>query len=152
MQLKNDKATTDDSRLHLNASGLELIYTFVLLLIQESNYSDEYKTGLLRTYYDDIRQAIVLLEDKSGIHFASISAGPRLRRVVRYRVKNPVFQVDNDTQSLIIKKYALKASEVAHRDYEYILDINNSFYLIPNEVLDETGRIGLIDIEKWAFN
>ncbi len=148
---KNIEATTDDSKLHLSVSGLELIYTFVLLLIQESNYSDEYKTCLLRTYYDDIRQAIVLLEDNSGIHFANISAGPHLRRVVRYRVKNPAFQVDNDTQSLIIKKYALKASEAAHRDYEYILDINNSSYLIPNEVLDVSGQIGLKDIKKWTW-
>ncbi len=147
---KNIEATTDDSKLHISVSGLEFIYTFVLLLIQESNYSDEYKASLLRTYYDDIWQTIVLLEDKSGNHLADISAGPRLGRVVRYRVKNPVFQVDNDTQSLIIKKYALKASEAAHRDYEYIVNMNNSSYLIPNEVLDETGRIRLEDINKWA--
>ena len=149
---RNIEATTNDSKLNLRTSGLGLIYTFVLLLIQRNNYGDEYKTSLLRTYYDDIRQAIVLLEDKTGSHLADTSAGPRLKRIVRYRVQNAVFQEDGDNQILRIKKYTVKAPEAAARDYEYIVNMNNSCYLIPNEVLDETGRIKLEDIKKWTFN
>lgn len=149
---KNIESTTKDSNLHLSIAGLELIYTFILLLIQESNSSDEHKTSLLRTYYDDIRQDIILLQDKFGNHFADISTGPRLKRVVRYRVQNPVFQVDSDTQSLCIKKHALKEHEAKHADYDYIVNINNSSFLIPNEILDESGKIGLKDIKKWTYN
>lgn len=148
---KNIEATTtDDSKLYLSITGLELIYTFVLLLIQEDNSSDEYKTSLLRTYYDGIGQAIIFLKDKAGNHLTDISTAPRLKREVRYRVQNPVFQVDSDSQSLLIKKYTLNVSEATHRDYEYVVLMNNFSYLIPNEVLDESGKIGLKDINKWA--
>ncbi len=146
------EATTNDSKLHLRIVGLELIYTFVMLLIQESNSSEEYKTSLLRTYFADIRQAIILLQDKFGSHFADISTVPRLKRGVRYRVLNPVYQVDSDSQSLLIKKQVLNGSEVEYADYEYVLKIDNTSYLIPNEILDGSGKIGLEDIKKWTYN
>lgn len=149
----NIAVTTDKgSKLHLGVSGLELIYTFILLVLQKSSASDEYKSCLLRTYYDDIRQSIVLLQDKSGSNLTDISKGARLKRGVRYRVQNPVFMISGNSQSLLITRHVLKDPESAYADYEYILDINGTSYLIPNEVLDETGKIRLEDLNKWVLN
>jgi len=146
------EAATDDSKLHLRIAGLELIYTFVMLLIKESNSSEEHKTSLLRTYFDDIRKAIILLQDPLGNNFADISKAPRLKRGVRYRVQNPVYKIDGVSQTLLIKKHVLKDSEAEYADYEYVLKIDNTSYLIPNEILDGSGKIGLEDIKEWTYN
>lgn len=144
-------ATARDSELHLRIVGLELIYAFVMLLLRESNMSDEYQTSLLRTYYDEILQAIILLRDKIDNDCQNISTSPRLKRGARYRVQNPVFQVDADTQSLRIKKYVINQHETKYADFDYIVNMNNLSFLIPNEILDESGKIALEELTKWTY-
>lgn len=158
IQLKDKKIIIDYKfksthfKLEITKLCLELIYTFVFILIEENKYCEMYRTNLLRTFYDDIRGNISFINDDLGsINLEQISLSPRIKRGVRYRVRNPVFEVDKSNINIAIHQQKVKVSEEKERDYEYLIKIDENNYLIPNEILDNDGKIKLSELDKWKL-
>ncbi|MBI5846338.1 MAG: hypothetical protein HZB31_00015 [Nitrospirae bacterium] len=146
------EAVSSDSRLELEIKGLDLIYTFVLLLLEGDHTIAAYKTALLRTYYDDIGQALISVQDTFGDRLTSVSAGPRLKRGVRYRLQNASFQMKESGRYITIKKEDIKGAEASWADYDYVFTISDVVFMIPNEILTEPSEILVADLSKWRYN
>lgn len=80
--------------LEINKPGLELLYTLVLDFIDPVVLNEKYSAGLRRTLYDDLKGHIHKLSDEFGhTGLENISSGLRLKRIVRYQVTNPTYEI-----------------------------------------------------------
>lgn len=84
-------------KLEMSKHCLELIYSLIFFVIKDMKYPLDYKEGLMRTYYEDIKRNIVIISDDFGVNnLASISSRLRLKRTVRYNVINGTFSIDSN--------------------------------------------------------
>jgi hypothetical protein len=136
--------------LTMQTQTLSLIFTAIMLLTRQP--VGPYLTSILRTYYDDIGNGIISISDKNGSGLDIISGGTRLKRVVRCRVENPQYRVDNDRKTLIISRLELDDVQKQWSSPEYCVSLNKERYLIPDEILNATGEIFLSDVSPWIYD
>lgn len=140
--------------LYLQKNILSVLYTMILLMAKkESTYQNAaYKTGLLRSYYDELRNQITLfgnlLDEISPIHpnLIAISSGIRLNHSVRYQVKNPKFSLNQHI--FTFERFTTSMSNYSC-DYELILD--GETYFIPQEALTLKNQIFMDEIHLWRI-
>lgn len=131
-------------KLEINKYGLELIYSVILMMLSTNpTLHDE---GILRSYYDDIRQNLKNISDEFGIdNLILISNAIRLKRNVRYKIKNPNYLVDKDKGIVQIKRYDFEMGFSA----DYLITVENVYYLIPDEILDTNSTVPINEIYDW---
>ncbi|AST97677.1 hypothetical protein [Shouchella clausii] len=143
-----------DYKLKIKKYGLELIYSCLLKIYLDFDkmLPNEYRTGLARTYYDDILENISLFSDDEDTNLMSISQeNLRIKRNVRYRIKKPEIEELNELNGLrIITTYASN-EEIMARD-EFLIEYKNKAYLVPAEVLDNDNKIQISELKKWVYS
>lgn len=137
--------------LQMSKNSLELIYTVILLLLDTNEYSRQYLHGLLRTFYDDLKNEIIISDEFGQNNLANISSGVRLKRIVRYRITNPDYKIDTSTGLISIVRYTMHPTETEHYSCDYLIELNGKKYLIPNEVLNQAGEISIVDSVTWEL-
>lgn len=140
-------------KLEVTKHCLELIYSLIFFVIKDMNYPLDYKEGLMRTYYDDIKRNIITISDDFGINnLASISSRLRLKRTVRYNVINGNFSIDLNNQILTLEKYLPAESERICTASDYKVKIDSKLYIIPEEILGSNGEINICDLSPWEIS
>ncbi|QOR86014.1 hypothetical protein IMZ17_16995 [Geobacillus stearothermophilus] len=135
--------------LEINKLGIELLYTLVLDFIDPIVLNEKYSTGLRRTLYDDIKRNIHKLSDEFGnTGLENISSGLRLKRIVRYRVTNPTYEI-RDNHLIIKSIYELNDSYSSGYGVDYLVTIAGQKYMIPYEILDSDNKVNLKAIYGW---
>ncbi|SDM50577.1 hypothetical protein [Halarsenatibacter silvermanii] len=110
-------------------------------MINNSIYPLNYRIGLLRNYYDDIKSNISTLnDDLSSPGLNNISSKLRLKRNLRYQIKNANY----DLLSNNIIKIPKSENEdiVGGCEFDYIIKFNNKTYVLPNELLILLKKVG----------
>jgi len=136
--------------LNIDVKSLELVYSSVLILIDNRYKSQKYKDGLLRKYYDEINDNIKnlnSLNDDIGNTLAGISNEIRLKRIVRHKLINPKYTINKD--NITIEKYNYDYPEYYSADY--LIEHEVIKYLVPDEVLNNSGEISLDKLKDWIF-
>lgn len=134
-------------QLDIEKKTIGQLYSLIMIFIKVRNNINSYILSLLRNYYDDI--SITNINDEFGSNLFPISNGLRLKKIRRYRINNPKYQVDNE--KLIIDKYKIHEMEKSFSGAEYIIPINGILYMIPDEVLGEGGEIEISKIDEWKY-
>lgn len=136
-----------ETKFHLSITkyGLELIYTLIILYLDDNNYCYAHKLGLLRTIYDDILLNTSKVSDDFGEqNLSRLSNGIRLKRNVRYLITNPDYIIDASKRILIINR-------IKFQDYpvDYIIHNENNSYIIPDDILNKKGILEVDEMDKW---
>ena len=140
--------------LQLNKTSLELIYSVILLVLDDNGYAEQYLHGLMRTYYDDLKSGIIAISDDFGQNnLANVSDGFRLKRIVRYKLTNPEYNLDDSTDVIsIISSYPIPPYAIHHYSSDYLIELGGKKYLVPHEVLNTDGTIMLSEIMPWELD
>jgi len=135
----------------MNITCLELIYTVILLVIEE-NYPFIYLEGLMRTSYDDITDSLELISDDFGSEsILNISSSIRLKRKLRYKIESDVI-LDSEKNELNIINYSKPNEwEKEYTSTDYYISLNGKNYIIPDEILDKDGNLSFYDIAEWEI-
>ncbi|MEA4836092.1 MAG: hypothetical protein VB133_13285 [Anaeromusa sp.] len=136
-------------KLKVSQSGLELIGTVVTYLATDQPQSEAYTEALIRTFYEDIRQEVTVIEDEFGVSLEPISQGVKLKRGRRIKVENPT--ISHNNVSITFNVPSLDPMEQEFSNYDFPLSINGANYLIPAEVLDMNGEIPCVQLIDWAL-
>ncbi|ALF09257.1 hypothetical protein [Parageobacillus thermoglucosidasius] len=135
--------------LEINKPGLELLYTLVLDFIDPVVLNEKYSAGLRRTLYDNLKGHIHKLSDEFGhTGLENISSGLRLKRIVRYQVTNPTYEI-RDNHLIINSIYELNDSYSSGYGVDYLVTIAGQKYMIPHEILDSDNKVNLKAIYEW---
>jgi hypothetical protein len=133
-------------KLTITARAMRLIFS--LILFYSRMQENSYVTAILRTYYDDVVRGISSFSDGNRELRKSI-AGLRLKRGVRYRLRNADWDVRNNEDSLIISRCdSLTASE-SWSGVDYIVTLGDISYLVPDEALNHSGEISMSSLDDW---
>ncbi len=150
ISINNDEIiiSYDYNNLHFSKYCLELLFTFVLLVVEDV-YPNEYKMGIFRSLYDDIINQITAFNDKKDLtgRLLTIQNGLRLKRTTRYKVLNPVWSIKSE--KIYIERCILSPVEMQHASCDYHINFNNKFYMVPDEILSTTNEVNIIDIDNW---
>jgi hypothetical protein len=135
--------------MEITTTGLELVFTVVLQLL--SPITDYRNQSLRRTFYDDIKSQTITFEDEceSG-GLLDVSNELRLRRGVRYHIKNPTFTVGNDSVQ-ITRIYHLDAETQLSQSCDYEIKMGGNHYIIPSEVFDSSNKVLLKELTNWKL-
>ena len=127
----NNKSTYFE--LSISKFGLELIYTLILLYLDQGKYCDAHQLGLLRTIYDDILSNISKISDDiDNKNLINLSSRIRLNRIQRYVILNPDYIIDSDKGIIEIHKSKFQDDAI-----DYIIQYEDNRYIIPDEILSE---------------
>ncbi len=137
-------------RLVITTSSLNLVLSAIMVYARMP-YS-RYVESILRSYYDDIRRSVTPFYDDIGPELEEIGNGLRLKRVRRVRVQNPQYQIDEDRKTLRIARFELADFENQWASPDYCVSIDGTRYLIPDEVLNDSGEMSLPDIASWLYD
>lgn len=136
-------------KLSVSQSGFELIGTVVTYLATDQRQSEAYTEALIRTFYEDIRREVIVIEDEFGASLEPISRGVKLKRGRRIKVENPTISSNN--VSIKFNVPSLHPAEQEFSNYDFPLSINGVNYLIPAEVLDQNGKIHRDQLIHWSL-
>jgi hypothetical protein len=135
--------------IEITTTGLELVFTIVLQLL--SPIEDYRNQSLRRTYYDDIKsQTITFTDECESSGLLNITNEIRLKRGVRYHIKNPTFIVGNGSVQ-ITRIYHLDAETQLFQSCDYEIQIEGNQYIIPSEVLDSSNKVSLVELTNWEI-
>lgn len=141
----NNKSTYFE--LSISKFGLELIYTLILLYLDQGKYCDAHQLGLLRTIYDDILSNISKISDDiDNKNLINLSSRIRLNRIQRYVILNPDYIIDSDKGIIEIHKSKFQDDAI-----DYIIQYEDNRYIIPDEILSEKGIIKITDMKEWIL-
>lgn len=149
--LVNYQFNRTDFTLNLTKKALVLIYYVIFLFLDNERYSKYYLSGLLRTYYDDLKSEIMIINDDIGNCLDNISNGLRLKRIRRYKVLNPIYKLDSSTGTISICRFNVPELESQYCSCDYLVKLHEENYLIPDEVLGQIGDISLSESENWKL-
>lgn len=135
--------------LEINEMCVELIYTVILLIIEDNNYCPIHRIGMLRKYFNDIKANIFSISDEFGNqNLQNINNGVVLKWRVRYLLTNPEFSVDKENGIIKVNRF-----DYSYDSYsaDYLIDIEGIKYILPDEILDNNGEIIIQDIAQWEL-
>ncbi|WP_136603816.1 hypothetical protein [Paenibacillus dokdonensis] len=133
--------------IEITTTGLELVFTVVLQLL--SPIQDYRNQSLRRSYYDDIKsQTITFTDECESGGLLDITNEIRLKRGVRYHIKNPTFNVGNDFVQ-ITRIYNLDVETQLFQSCDYEIQIGGTQYIVPSEVLDSSNKVSLVELTNW---
>lgn len=137
--------------MHITTYGLTLLFTYIMDIIKPLNHlTKKHHICLKRELYDEIKKEITTFNDEFGSKLPNISNKKRLRRGLRYFVKNPDFKVVNN-HIKIVSIYELDADTDAWRGVDYSIEYGSNQYMIPSETLIN-GKIPIVDLLNWKLN
>ena len=134
-----------------NVSALELIYSAIIFIIKNNIYPLNYNTGLLRSYYDKINSNINNLKDDLPTpELNNISSEIRLKPNLRYQIKDANYNSLNNNTIRIPRSE--NEDVVKGCEFDYIINLNNKNYILPNELLNNNNRkIEINELEFWEL-
>lgn len=139
--------------LNISKNGMELIYTFIFNLINPpmSRLTKNHLLGIQRTLFDHIKSSIASFSDEFGSTLGGISDDLRLKRIVRYYVQNPLFEICNDSIKITTDEYKLQSNFEVNYGVDYQIQIDGKTAVLPAEVLIG-NEISLNNLETWYKN
>jgi hypothetical protein len=145
VSIENDTiiCKSGNKELVISKLGLELIYSVILMLLKPLGQNEEYFLGILRQYYDDIKNAVSSFKDAAGEVLLELSNGIRLKRGVRYQVENPVYEKD-DSYLTISNPY-----NPGYEGYGVDYFIDSGSFVLPGEALNSENKISIADLQTW---
>lgn len=156
ISLANDSVVVSFQHLETNYSleitkkGVNLLFTYVLDVLRPIKELTPYHLeGLNRKIYDQIINEINTFTDDFGTGLQNISNELRLKRIVRYYVKNPKYLIQNN-KIQITSIYELESIVKDYYGVDYFIEINFDKYLIPEEVLMDY-RVPVNELERWVL-
>lgn len=138
--------------LCIDKEALRIIYSIIFILIEYPN--DEYSIGILRKYYDELKEFIDknsnLKDDITINHkeLLTISKGIRLQRIVRYTINDAQY-IERNTYIYIEEHKEVKQGMDKY-GIDYIINYKKLKYRIPEEALQES-KITIKNLEKWKI-
>lgn len=139
-------------KLHITKTSLELIYTCIFVIIGDYGYTKDYKMGIIRSIYDEINYGTIDIQDDLGPNkLVDISNKLRLKRIVRYKILNPIWREDSTNGVITITKHSLHPNEIGIYSCDYLINYLGNKYLIPDETLKTDGSIAIAGISSWKI-
>ncbi|RSK28759.1 hypothetical protein EJF36_18815 [Bacillus sp. HMF5848] len=150
------KSSGKYDRVHITKMGYELLASIVYyIMAPNKNENRNYRSAILRSYYDDLQTEILFQEDDINVNqLLPLSNAVRLKRSVRYKVTNTEFIVDQDSLT-ITRPYELTyKNEHNWAGVDYEIQYEGSTYVVPSEVLNLNGKLTISreNLESWALD
>lgn len=137
-----------DFILDMSKLGFELLISLVLFLLDNQIKCQAYKTGIMRTYFKDIKSNIYKFEDEFGTdNFYQTNDNLYLCRRRRYQIINPKYQILKS--KIKISKYKISDLEKSYAAADYYIIFKEQEYIVPNEVLNENGLISFKNLKAF---
>lgn len=135
----------------INKQGIELLYTFVFENLRPLNeVTVNHRIGIKRKLYDELLLHITNIQDEFGNMIMPISNNTlRIKRVVRYLVKNPKFILSGNDILKIQSEYRLNTLVEPYYGVDYLVNLNGKTYLIPQEVMTN-NQLHLSNLNDWT--
>ncbi|CEN75429.1 Uncharacterised protein [[Clostridium] sordellii] len=142
--------------LNIDEKTLNNLYTIVYMIVREystyKNESNEFYIGILRYCYSKLKLKIDRegclkddINDNPNI-LMSISSSIKLFNTVRYKVRNPKYTVNGD----MIKIETIDTGIEYYKE-DYCLNIDDNYYIVPSEALNNLGEIKKLELTKWKI-
>lgn len=140
--------------LEMTPFGISLLFTYILeLFSSKPKYSTNHYKAFNLEIFDLIKKEISVITDEFGSELKPISDNLRLKRWVRYYIKNPSFEIINETNKLkITTPYELTSDYEKEYRVDYLIKTSeDATYLIPEELLNDQCEIELSYITEWKI-
>lgn len=137
-------------KLEITRRACHLLFSLIVhyFRVRRSSYME----GIVRSYFDDIRNGIKRISDDISVPLRNISnCGLRLKRS-RYRVINPNYNRTKHGTTLQISRYQLLQQERDWRGVEYNVSLGGVEYMIPDEALENDNEISVSGLEHWKYD
>lgn len=135
-------------KLQCSSEAIEWMHSFLILYISRNGVGSAYVDAIWRSYYDKFIAGIQDFSDEFMMPLQSISPGIRLKIVVRYRINNPEYHVSDDG-AFKFNKYIVDCGYERFYGADYLFERQGHQFIIPDEALDDYGRISSAAIEEW---
>lgn len=136
--------------MHITIHGLTLLFTYIMDILKPLDHlTKQHHVCLKRELYNEIKKEITIFNDEFGSQLPNISNGKRLKRSLRYFVKNPDIKITKK-QVEIISIFELNPDAEAWQGVDYEVEYRSNRYMIPSEAL-LNGKIPIDELEKWRL-
>lgn len=136
--------------LTISKDILNLLFSIMVFIVMD-NYKLKtvgHFNGIIRSYYDELKEYIDKLgnlQDEYKGLMKSISNGIRIKPNKRNIIIHPKYEISNNTLTII---------SYIKEDYpcygiDYLVDLNEAEYIIPNECLSKDKTILINSLDKW---
>ncbi|MEX3625359.1 hypothetical protein [Viridibacillus arvi] len=140
--------------LDITQMGMSLLFTYILESFSPDNrYTNNHRKAFNRELFDRINAEIPGITDEFGTGLNQISEEFRLKKSVRYYLKNPSFILLNESNKLrITTPYELKSEYEQGYSVDYLINMSeDATYLVPSEMLNEQYEITISNIIDWKI-